>query len=70
MRVSYFRDTDTLYIAFRKHGIAESRDMGDNAIFDFDDAGSVCAFTIGHASQYIDVGHLHIEGIEAAERVD
>ena len=63
MKVSYFEDTDTLYIEFRDSGIAESRDLDENTILDVDAKGNVCAITFEHASQRTDVSHLIVEGI-------
>ncbi len=63
MKVSYFEDTDTLYIEFRDSGIAESKDLDENTILDVDAKGNVCAITFEHASQRTDVSHLIVEGI-------
>ena len=65
MKVSYFEDTDTLYIEFRDSGIAESKDLDENTILDVDAKGNVCAITFEHASQRTDVRHLIVEGIAA-----
>jgi len=65
MKISYFKDTDTLYIEFRDNGIAESKDLDENTILDVDVKGSVCAITFEHASQRTDVSHLFVEGIAA-----
>jgi uncharacterized protein YuzE len=65
MKVSYFEDTDTLYIEFRDSGIAESKDLDENTILDVDAKGNVCAITFEHASQRTDVSHLIVEGIMA-----
>jgi uncharacterized protein YuzE len=65
MRVSYFEDTDTLYIEFRNNDIAESKDLDENTILDVDAKGNVCAITFEHASQRTDVSHLIVEGIAA-----
>lgn len=65
MKVSYFEDTDTLYIEFRDSGIAESKDLDENTILDVDAEGNVCAITFEHASQRTDVSHLIVEGIAA-----
>jgi uncharacterized protein YuzE len=65
MKVSYFEDTDTLYIEFRSSGIAESRDLDENTLLDVDVEGNVCAITFEHASQRTDVSRLIIEGIAA-----
>ncbi len=65
MKVSYFEDTDTLYIEFRNSGIAESRDLDENTLLDVDVEGNVCAITLEHASQRTDVSRLIVEGIAA-----
>jgi uncharacterized protein YuzE len=65
MKISYFEDTDTLYIEFRDSGIAESKDLDENTILDVDAKGNVCAITFEHASQRTDVSHLIVEGIAA-----
>lgn len=65
MKVSYFEDTDTLYIEFRASDVAESKDLDENTILDVDAKGNVCAITFEHASQRTDVSHLIVEGIAA-----
>ena len=65
MKVQYFKDTDTLYIEFRKNDIAESKDLDENTILDLDGSGNVCAITFEHARRRTDVSHLTVEGIAA-----
>jgi uncharacterized protein YuzE len=65
MKVQYFADTDTLYIAFRERGIAQSKDLDENTVLDLDAKGNVCAITFEHASERTDVHHLTVEGIAA-----
>ncbi|MBS0180952.1 MAG: DUF2283 domain-containing protein [Nitrospira sp.] len=65
MKISYFQDTDTLYIEFRAGDITESKDLDENTILDVDAKGNVCAITFEHASQRTDVSHLIVEGIAA-----
>ena len=65
MKVSYFDDTDTLYIEFRDRDIAESKDLDENTVLDVDAKGNVCAITFEHASERTDVSHLIVEGIAA-----
>lgn len=65
MKVKYFSDTDTLYIEFRVHDIAESRDLDENTVLDLDADGNVCAITFEHASARTDVHRVTVEGIAA-----
>lgn len=65
MKVQYFEDTDTLYIEFRDHEIAESKDLDEDTVLDVDANGNVCAITFEHASRRTDVHRVTIEGIAA-----
>lgn len=65
MKVSYFQDTDTLYIEFRAGDIAETNDLDENTSLDLDASGNVCAMTFEHASERTDIDHLVVEGIAA-----
>jgi uncharacterized protein YuzE len=65
MKVRYFADTDTLYIEFRDRDIAQSKDLDENTVLDFDANGNVCAITFEHASERTDVRHVTVEGIAA-----
>ncbi|MDT8321907.1 MAG: DUF2283 domain-containing protein [Xanthomonadales bacterium] len=65
MKVKYFAETDTLYIEFSQHGIAESKDLDENTVLDLDARGNVCAITFEHASARTDVQHVTLEGIAA-----
>lgn len=55
MKVSYFRETDTLYIEFRAGDITESKDLDENTILDVDAKRNVCAITFEHASERMSV---------------
>jgi uncharacterized protein YuzE len=65
MKVQYFADTDTLYIAFRESEIVQSKDLDENTLLDLDAEGNVCALTFEHASERTDIHHLTVEGIAA-----
>ncbi len=49
MRVTYFQDTDTLYIALRSGTPAETKEINENVLLDLDANGKVVAVTIEHA---------------------
>ena len=50
MKVSYFSDTDTLYIEFRNNDISETKDLDENTILDLDSDRQVVAITLEHAA--------------------
>ncbi len=65
MKIRYFRDTDTLYIEFRKAPVAETRDLDENTQVDFDGKGGICAMTIEHASERADLPALDYQQVAA-----
>ena len=65
MRIRYFQDTDTLYIELRPAEIAETRDLDENKLVEFDAAGNLCAITLEHASARADIPHFSFEQIAA-----
>ncbi|HEY1328858.1 MAG TPA: DUF2283 domain-containing protein [Casimicrobiaceae bacterium] len=65
MRIRYFVDTDTLLIEFRDVEVAETRDLDENTQIDVDASGRLCAITIEHASDRVDIPRLSYERIAA-----
>lgn len=65
MRIQYFRDTGTLYIAFRPADIAETRDLDENTLLDIDTQGQICGITIEHASDRADIPQFSFEQVAA-----
>lgn len=65
MKVSYFSDTDTLYLELRATDACETRDLDENTLVDLDDEGQVCAITFEHASRRTELGRLQVEGLAA-----
>jgi uncharacterized protein YuzE len=65
MKITYFKDTDTLYIELRDAQIAETRDVDENTQVDLDDRGQLCGITIEHASARTDIPNLSFEEVAA-----
>lgn len=65
MKIMYFADTDMLYIELRESKIAETRDLDENTLVEFDDQGNLCAITIEHAKERADSPNLLFEQITA-----
>ena len=65
MKITYFQDTDTLYIEFRAGSVTETRDLDENTLLDLDAKGQVVALTLEHASERADVPHFYYEQVAA-----
>jgi uncharacterized protein YuzE len=65
MKVSYFADTDTLYIELKDSGVVETKDLDENTLIDVDDKGNLVAITMEHASTRTDVQNITLSGIAA-----
>jgi len=65
MKMSYFEDTDTLYIEFKETGAVETKDLDENTILDLDKDGNIISITVEHASNSTDVQQLTLSGIAA-----
>lgn len=65
MKVSYFADTDTLYIELSDSGVAGTRDLDEHTLLELDAAGNMVAITMEHASARTDIRHITLSGIAA-----
>jgi len=51
LKVTFFSDTDTLYIEFKPGSIAETRDLDENTLLELDETGGICGITVEHATE-------------------
>ncbi len=58
MKLSYYADTDSLYIELRPGPGIETREVADGLQVDLDEAGRVIGFDIDHASERFDLSAL------------
>ena len=65
MKMSYFDDTDTLYIELKNTDVADTKDLDENTILDLDSQGKIIGITVEHASTLTDVRSLKLSGIAA-----
>jgi uncharacterized protein YuzE len=65
MKMSYFDDTDTLYIEFKEAEVTETKDLDENTLLDLDQSGQIVSITVEHASERTDVQKLVLSGIAA-----
>ncbi|MDQ2736998.1 MAG: DUF2283 domain-containing protein [Pseudomonadota bacterium] len=58
MKISYYAETDSLYIELRSGPGAETREVVDGLNVDLDKMGHVVGFDIDHASERLDLSAL------------
>ncbi len=58
MKLSYYAETDSLYIELRPGPGTETRVVADGLNVDLDESGSVIGFDIDHASARLDLSLL------------
>ena len=51
MKITYFKDTDTLLVSLNENRIAETRDFSEDILVELDPTGNLVSMTIEHASQ-------------------
>jgi uncharacterized protein YuzE len=51
MKITYFKDTDTLMVTLNENRIAETRDFSEDILVELDPKGNLVSMTIEHASQ-------------------
>ena len=55
MKITYFKDTDTLLVNFNNHEISETRDLSENVLVELDKSGNVVSMTIEHAAKQAEI---------------
>jgi len=63
MKLSYFPDTDTLYIALREEPSTESDEIREGVVLDYGKSGSVVGIEIETASRSVQLDKLEVSGL-------
>lgn len=58
MKLSYFPDTDSLYIDLSQRPSVESREVSEGVVLDYDAEGNLAGIDIDHASRKLDLREL------------
>lgn len=58
MKLSYYPDTDSLYIDLSERSSVESREISEGVVLDYDEAGNVVGIDIDNASQKVALHEL------------
>jgi uncharacterized protein YuzE len=58
MKLSYYPDTDSLYIDLLEKPSVESREISEGVVLDYDEAGNVVGIDIDNASKKVQLKEL------------
>jgi uncharacterized protein YuzE len=66
MRLSYYPDTDSLYIDLSMKASAESREVSEGVVLDYDEEGNLVGIDIDNASRKLDLSEVVTSHIPVA----
>jgi uncharacterized protein YuzE len=58
MNLNYYPDTDSLYIDFAERASAESKEVSEGVVLDYDSEGNLVGIDIDNASRKLDLRKL------------
>lgn len=67
MKITYFKDTDTLLVNFNDNLIDETKDLNENVLIEMDQNGNIVSMTIEHAKQQTEIGNFSFNQVENME---
>jgi uncharacterized protein YuzE len=65
MKVSYYPETDSLYIDLAEHTSVESREVSEGVVLDYDAAGNLVGIDIDNASGKVQLDRLVLSRLPA-----
>lgn len=69
MRITYFKDTDTLLVDFNNNEVTNSKDLNENVLVETDKNGNVVSMTIEHAKQQTEIANFSFHQVESKNTV-
>jgi len=64
MKITYFKDTDTLLVNFNNNEITETKDLNENVLIELDKIGNVVSMTIEHAKEQAEIANFSFNQVE------
>ena len=65
MKLNYYKDTDSLYIDLSSRPSADSREVSEGIVLDYDSDGNIAGIDIDNASRKIDLREVILSKIPA-----
>ncbi len=69
MKISYYPDTDSLYIDLSEQPSVESRELSEGIVLDYDAEGRLVGIDIDNASKKVELKTLTLNKIPASEQI-
>ena len=69
MKISYYPDTDSLYIDLSEQQSIESREVSEGVVLDYDAQGRLVGIDIDNASNKVELKKLILSKIPASEQI-
>ena len=69
MKISYYPDTDSLYIDLSEQPSAESREISEGVVLDYDAEGRLVGIDIDNASKKVELKKLTLNKIPVSEQI-
>jgi uncharacterized protein YuzE len=69
MKISYYPDTDSLYIDLSEQPSAESREISEGVVLDYDAQGRLAGIDIDNASLKVELKKLTLSKLPASEKI-
>jgi uncharacterized protein YuzE len=64
MKLAYYPETDSLYIDLSERPSAESREVSEGIVLDYDAAGNLMGIDIDNASRKVQLQRLVLDGLQ------
>ena len=65
MRLKYYPDTDSLYIELSSKASADSQEISEGVVLDYDAAGNIVGIDIDNASRKVDLKEITLSKLPA-----
>jgi uncharacterized protein YuzE len=69
VKISYYPDTDSLYIDLSEQPSAESREISEGIVLDYDAEGRLVGIDIDNASRKVELKTLTLNKVSASEQI-
>jgi uncharacterized protein YuzE len=69
MKISYYPDTDSLYIDLTEQPSVESREISEGVVLDYDAQGRLVGIDIDNASKKVELNKLILSKLPASEQI-